>query len=73
MKKNYILLLAISIIISLVLFTGCDFSPKPEFYLDGKPYYSSTYFVESHSEEKLGYHYGMSFNQKTQKKCKNFT
>lgn len=64
MKKIYTSLFLISIVILFVVFSGCDFRPEPEFYIDGKPYYTRIYCVESHSEEKWGYHYGMSFKGK---------
>lgn len=43
-------------LILVFLFIGCK--PKPEFYIDGKPYYTNTHCVKSHIETKYGYHWG---------------
>lgn len=35
---------------------GCK--PKPEFYIDGIPYYTQLRCEKYHTETKFGYHYG---------------
>lgn len=52
MKKLLSLLL-------IVLMASCK--PTPEFYIDGKPYYTRTYCVQSHTEQVYGYHYGYNW------------
>lgn len=52
MKKLYLILLI------GVMFVGCK--PEPEFYIDGKPYYTKEKCIKQHSEEKLEYHFGYS-------------
>lgn len=42
-------------IIPFILFS-CK--PKPQFYINGKPYYTVTSCVKSHAESKYTYHYG---------------
>ncbi len=54
MKKSLCLLI-------VILLASCK--PKPEFYIKGKPFYTSTRCVESHSEMKYDYHYGYSFSK----------
>jgi hypothetical protein len=44
-----------NIIILLILFIGC--SPEPEFYINGKPYYTRQRCIESKTETKWEYHY----------------
>lgn len=45
------------LLISLILVnSGCK--PQPEFYINGKPYYTDTYCVKSHTKEDYTYHYG---------------
>lgn len=44
------------VILTVVLF-GCK--PKPEFYINGKPYYTNTYCIKSHVETKTGFHVGV--------------
>lgn len=55
MKKALCLLI-------VILLASCK--PKPEFYIKGKPFYTSTRCVESHSETTSGYLYGMGYNGK---------
>jgi hypothetical protein len=42
--------------LSLVFLFGCK--REPDFYIDGKPYYTRTYCVKSHTVSDFGYHYG---------------
>lgn len=46
------------ILLSLTLL-GCKH--EPEFYIDGKPYYTSERCVEVETESKYGPHYGYNF------------
>jgi hypothetical protein len=46
----------------IILLASCK--PKPEFYIKGKPFYTRTRCVESHSEITSGYRYGLGFNGK---------
>lgn len=55
MKKSLCLLVGI-------LLVSCE--PKPEFYINGKPFYTRTYCVESHTETTSGYRYGLGSNGK---------
>lgn len=49
-------------IVMIVLFTSCK--PEPEFYMAGKPFYTRSRCIESHTETSFGYRYGMGFNGK---------
>ncbi len=44
------------VILLCVLFFGCK--PEPEFYINGKPFYTRSRCVESKTETNLEYHYG---------------
>lgn len=41
-----------------LIFLSCIPERKPEFYKDGKGYYTRVRCVKSHNEIKYGYHYG---------------
>lgn len=43
-------------ILCLLLLLGCK--PEPEFYIDGKPYYTEKFCVRSHRKTEWEYHYG---------------
>jgi hypothetical protein len=43
-------------IIILLLIGSCK--PKPEFWIDGKPYYTITHCEKSHIESEYGYGWG---------------
>ena len=43
-------------ILCCVLFFGCK--PEPEFYINGKPFYTRSRCVESKTETNWEYHYG---------------
>jgi len=47
-------------LLSLIL-VGCELpKPKPEFFINGKPYYTIKKCVDGHNESKYDYHYGYS-------------
>jgi hypothetical protein len=48
-------------LVVLILFTIFACEHKPEFYIDGKPYYTRYRCVESTSERVYDYHYGYHF------------
>ena len=45
------------LLIGLLFIFGCC-KPKPEFYINGKGYYTKTYCLKSHTEYVFDYHYG---------------
>jgi hypothetical protein len=51
--KNYLVV--------LIIFCIFACKPKPEFYIDGKPYYTKTRCIERVSETNYEYHYGYDF------------
>ncbi len=44
------------LVLSLLFLIGCK--PDPEFYINGKPYYTCSRCVKSHTIRECGYHYG---------------
>lgn len=57
--RDWWLLIWIIVVFLIMFFSSCK--PKPEFYIDGKPYYTRTHCVKSHTDHKYGYHYGYNF------------
>lgn len=43
-------------LLCLLLLLGCK--PEPEFYIDGKPYYTENICVDNHRETEWKYHMG---------------
>jgi hypothetical protein len=48
------------ILLIAIVFTSCEFHPQPEGYINGKPYYTSTNCVKSHTQLKWEYYWGYS-------------
>ena len=46
-----------ALLILIITLSSC-IEPKPEFYKDGKAYYTSKRCVKSHTETRNDYHYG---------------
>jgi len=72
MKKSK----SILIVICCIVFFGCNH--KPEFYIDGKPFYTESRCIEHQVETKYEYHYGYNmlrgkhewhFGPNTKTKC----
>lgn len=57
MKPNRLFYLRITIV-SLVIMVLFSCNHEPEFYIDGKPYYSISNCVDYHYEQKYDWHYG---------------
>lgn len=49
------------ILFILVVLMSC--SPKPEFVINGKEYYTRTRCVKSHNERTFGYHWGYDWTR----------
>lgn len=47
-----------TLIFIILILTSCNLKIKPEFYIDGKPYYTSSRCVESKTTSNWEYHYG---------------
>ena len=45
-----------ALLVMLCFFCGCK--PQPEFYINGKPFYTTTTCLESELETTWGFHYG---------------
>ncbi len=61
-KEHLLLILAIVLGSGLFIYmlTNIEIKREPEFYLNGKPYYTQVKCVESKSERVYEYHYGYS-------------
>lgn len=48
------------VIILALASTSCR--PKPEFFINGKGYYTRKYCIKSHLEHETGYHWGIRYS-----------